>query len=145
MSCEFVFYESLKKIVACIEYGDRRFLSEFDLTSLRFYALKHIDENPGISLTTLSALMLNDKSSTTRLIRSLQEEGLVQRYRSESDYRTYCLYLSELGKQRYERASAAYDIYTRDRFSNVKIDIEGLINGLVVIIDSLEHEVKPTA
>jgi DNA-binding MarR family transcriptional regulator len=87
-------------------------------------------------------LMYNDKSSATRLTRSMQEEGLVQRCRSESDRRAYHLYLSESGKQLLQRASAARDIYTLDRFSDIDVDVEALAGDLVVIIDSLEGESK---
>lgn len=133
MPNDIAFYETLKKIVACIDNGDRQVLNQFSLTVLRYYALKHIQENPGISLTNLSTLMLNDKSSTTRLIRSMQEEGLVQRYRSESDRRTYCLYLSELGKQLYQRASEAHNAYIQDRYSNLDVDIKALVSNLELL------------
>jgi DNA-binding MarR family transcriptional regulator len=142
MSAEIAFYETLKKVIACIDNGDRQLLSRFGLTVPRYYALKHIHENPGVSLTTLSALMYNDKSSATRLTRSMQEEGLVRRRRSESDRRAYHLYLSESGKQLLQRASAARDIYTLDRFSDIDVDVEALAGDLVVIIDSLEGESK---
>jgi DNA-binding MarR family transcriptional regulator len=139
---EIAIYGSLKKIVACIDYGDRQLLSQFRLSVPRYFALKHIHENPGISLTTLSTLMFIDKSSTTRLIRSIKEEGLVQRLRNESDHRTYCLYLSESGEELFLRASAVHDKYTQDRFSNPEIDVDTLVNDLEVLIHSLERELK---
>ena len=139
MSTEIAFYETLKKIVACIDNGDRQLLNQFGLTAPRYYALKHIHENPGLSLTTLSALMLNDKSSTTRLTRSMQEDGLVRRSQSESDRRTCCLYLSESGQQVLQRASVARDKYTEDRFSVLDVDVEALLGDLVAIVHSLER------
>ena len=137
MSREVAFYETLKKIIACIDNGDRQLLNQFGLTAPRYYALKHIHENPGISLTTLSALMLNDKSCTTRLTRSMQEEGLVRRRQSETDRRTHCLYLSESGEQLFRRASAARDAHLQDRFSDLDIDVGALVDNLEVIIHSL--------
>lgn len=98
MSNEIAFCEALRRIVASIDHGDRQLLSQFSLTVPRYYALKRICENPGGSLTTLSALMLIDKSSTTRLIKSIEEEGLVRGLRSISDRRNYGLYLSKSGK-----------------------------------------------
>jgi DNA-binding MarR family transcriptional regulator len=77
MSSEIAFCEALNRIIACIDYGDRQVLDQFSLTVPRYYALKRIQEDPGGSPTTLSALMLTNKSSTTRLIRSMEEEGLV--------------------------------------------------------------------
>jgi DNA-binding MarR family transcriptional regulator len=140
MDTEFAFYESLKKIVACIDYGDRQLLHRYSLTVPRYFVLKHIHENPGISLTALSSLMFIDKSNTTRLINSIKEEGLVQRLRSESDHRTYCLYLSELGQELFLRASAAHNQYIQDRFSDIDMDVEVLINHLEALLRSLERE-----
>jgi len=142
MSNEVAFCEALRKIVAGIDCGDRRVLNRFSLTTPRYYALKRISENPGVSLTTLSALMLIDKSCTTRLIRSMEEEGLVRRLRSESDGRIYRLYLSEAGKKLFQTASAAHDRYAHERFSDLDIDVEALVEDLEEIVRSLEREVK---
>src|SRR4030043_1955564 len=98
MSSEIAFREALRKTIARLDCGERQLLHQFSLTPPRYYALKRIYENPGVSLTTLSALMLIDKSSTTRLIRSMEVGGLVRRLQSESDRRTCCLYLSESGR-----------------------------------------------
>lgn len=142
MSTEIAFYDTLKRITACIDNNDRHLLSQFGLTVPRYHALKYIHENPGVSLTALSALMRNDKSSATRLTRSMQEEGLVQRHRSESDRRTYCLYLSQVGEQLLERASAAHRSCTQDRLSDLDVDVEALVSDLAVIVRSLEGDLN---
>jgi DNA-binding MarR family transcriptional regulator len=142
MSSAIVFCETLKRINTCIDCGDRQLLNQFSLTVPRYYALKHIHENPGISLTTLSALMLIDKSNTTRLIRSIKEEGLVRQLRSEKDRRTHRLFLSELGMELLQRASEAHNKYTQDRFSDVDIDVGALTSNLNLLIRSLERELK---
>jgi DNA-binding MarR family transcriptional regulator len=138
MCSEIAFCETLKKITSCIDNGDRQFLNQFRLTVPRYYTLKHIYENPGISLTTLSALMCIDKSNTTRLVRSINTEGLVRRFRSETDRRTCCLYLTELGEKLFLRASAAHNKFTQDRFSNLNFDVGTLVKDLEFIINALE-------
>jgi len=142
MSSQIAFCQALRKTIACIDGGDRRVLNQFSLTAPRYYALKRIHENPGASLTTLSALMLIDKSSATRLIRSMEDEGLVRRLQSESDRRTCCLYLSESGKKLFKSASAAHDRYAQERFSGLDIDVEVLVSDLEAVIHSLEREAK---
>ena len=142
MSSQIAFCQALRKTIACIDGGDRRVLNQFSLTAPRYYALKRIHENPGASLTTLSALMLIDKSSATRLIRSMEDEGLVRRLQSESDRRTCCLYLSKSGKKLLQSASAAHDRYAQERFSGLGIDVEGLVSDLEAVIHSLEREAK---
>ena len=139
MSSEIAFREALRKTIARLDCGERQLLHQFSLTPPRYYALKRIYENPGVSLTTLSVLMLIDKSSTTRLIRSMEEEGLVRRARSETDRRTYGLSLSESGKKLYRSASAAHERYAQNRFSDLDIDVEALANDLEVLAHSLER------
>ena len=140
MSSEIALHDTLKETTFFIENGDRQLLEQFNLTIPRYYILKHVNENPGISLTRLSLLMRTDKSNTTRLIQNLQEEGLIARRRNELDRRTFCLYLSEKGKQLYCRASAAHEMYTQDRFSAPNIEIDALLDNLVAMNHRLERD-----
>jgi len=142
MSGEIAFCEALRKTIARLDCGDRQLLNQFSLTTPRYYALKRIHENPGISLTTLSARMLIDKSCATRLIRTMEQEGLVRRVRSESDRRAYWLDLTESGRKLYRSASAAHDRYAQKRFSEIDVDVEALVNDLETLADSLGREVK---
>jgi DNA-binding MarR family transcriptional regulator len=142
MSGEIAFCEALRKTIARLDCGDRQLLNRFSLTTPRYYALKRIYENPGVSLTTLSALMLVDKSCATRLIRTMEQEGLVRRVRSESDRRTYWLDLTESGRKLYRSASAAHDRYAQKRFSEIDIDVEALVGDLEMLADSLGREAK---
>jgi DNA-binding MarR family transcriptional regulator len=50
-------------------------LYQFSLTVPRYHTLKHIHEDLGGSLTTLSALMLNDKRNINRLLGILEGKG----------------------------------------------------------------------
>lgn len=65
----------------------------------RFATLLIIEENPGLSQMDLARAIARDKSSVTPLIRSLCEDGLVERRPSETDRRSITLWLTAAGKE----------------------------------------------
>lgn len=109
-------YNLLNEIFLILDDGDRRFFSQFDLTSPRFYALLHLGNMPGISLSELSNLMLCDKSNATRIIKGLEADGLVYRLPHESDGRAIRLYLTTQGREVRSQALASHRIYNQSRF-----------------------------
>lgn len=112
-------YSLLKEIYLIIDDGDRRLLSNYNLTPSRYYALVHLGNNPGMSLSELSDLMLCDKSNATRIIKGLEAEGLVTRRPHETDGRAIRLYLSDTGLQLKEKASDAHQSYNKYRFAEL--------------------------
>lgn len=112
-------YNLLKEIFFLLDNGDRHILSRFRLTLPRYYILWHLGNEPGISLRRLSQLMICDKSNVTRLIQSMEEEGLVIRIPHESDGRTVRLYLTETGTQIREQAIQAHETYNQNRMNSM--------------------------
>lgn len=135
-------YTTLKEIYFSLDHGDRRLLDSFSLSVPRFYLLKHIDENPGISLTQLSTLMLTDKSNITRLIKSVEAKDLVSKQPNATDGRALSLYLTESGKSLLEEASAAHFEYTRDRFAPVEEQVNSLLRELGEVKQVLEEQLE---
>ena len=117
-------YTLLNEIYLILDDGDRRLFSQFDLTPPRFYALVHIGDQPGISLSNLSNLMLCDKSNATRIIKSLESEGLVYRLPHETDGRSIRLFLSEDGNEIRSKAINAHASYNEQRFNSRNTDDE---------------------
>ena len=114
-----ILYSLLKEIFLILDDGDRQLLGQFDLTPSRYYALVHLGNNPGMSLSELSHLMLCDKSNATRIVRGLEENGLVTRTPHESDRRAIRLYLSRDGDNLRRRAITAHDRYNKGRLQSV--------------------------
>ena len=110
-------YNLLNEIYLILDDGDRRLFSQFDLTPPRYYALVHIGNQPGISLSKLSNLMLCDKSNATRIIKGLEGEGLVYRLPHETDGRTIRLFLSKKGQEVRQKAASAHTSYNEKRFN----------------------------
>jgi len=102
------FYKSLKAIFLHIDNAEKAFLSQFRLSVPRFYTLYHIYNHPGINYIDLTDLLLCTKSNTTRIVRSLQKEGLIDRRNHPDDGRSFQLFLTDAGKDLFERIYPQY-------------------------------------
>lgn len=136
-------YGLLKEISLIIEDGDRRLLTQFNLTVPRYYILYHLGHRPGISLSQLSDFMLCDKSNITRLVRGMETDGLVERRAHESDGRTARLFLTGEGEKVRQHVQSAHTEYNEFRFEPLNDFTEpgALLNSLhelkVVLQDKL--------
>lgn len=102
------FYKSLKAIFLHIDNAEKAFLNQFKLSVPRFYTLYHIYSHPGINYIDLTDLLLCTKSNTTRIVRSLQKEGLIDRKNHPDDGRSFQLFLTDAGKDLFERIYPQY-------------------------------------
>ena len=114
------FYDLIKELFLILDDGDRQLFARFNLTATRYYALIHINEEPGISLSQLSDKLLCDKSNITRIIKSMEADGLVTRQPHEHDGRALRLYLTADGRDIYTRALKAHLVYNRLRFNDAE-------------------------
>ena len=133
-------YNTLKEIYFSLDNGDRRLLEGYNLSVPRFYLLKHIADHPGITLTQLSGLMLTDKSNITRLIKSMEGEGLVHRQQHGYDGRALSLTLTEMGHNLLADALVAHTNYTQERFAPFQDQVSGLLKELVKVKQILETQ-----
>ena len=132
-------YSLINQIYLILDDGDRRFLSRYSLTPARYYALVHLGDHPGLSLSDLSELLLCDKSNASRIIRGMEANHLVYREPHESDGRTVRLFLTETGLALREDVTAAHETYNRERLSGTaEIDEENLPDGLTELKNQLE-------
>ena len=105
---KFELYESLKSIFLHIDNHEKVFLGQYGLNVPRFYVLMHVENNPGINYILLSELLLCTKSNTTRVVRGMQKDGLINREVDPNDRRSYRLTLSKAGRDLFNRVYPAY-------------------------------------
>jgi len=122
---KFELYESLKSIFLHIDNHEKVFLGQYGLNVPRFYVLMHVENNPGINYILLSELLLCTKSNTTRVVRGMQKDGLINREVDPNDRRSYRLTLSKAG---------------RDLFNRVYPDYKMLVDGLMSKLDKAKLE-----
>ena len=137
-------YQLLKEIFFILEDGERSLFNHYDLTVPRFYTLKHIAENPGISLSNLSTKMLSDKGNISRIVKGMESDGLIVREQHESDGRTLCLFLSEDGSSLCEEVVSAHDRFNMERLSILDGDRELLFEKLATIREYLAENLEPS-
>lgn len=133
-------YTTLKEIYFSLDNGDRRLLEGYNLSVPRFYLLKHIAENPGITLTQLSTRMLTDKSNITRLIKGIEAEGLVTKQQHETDGRALSLYITETGQRILSSALVAHSNFTQERFAPIREQVNGLLADLIQVKQILDAQ-----
>jgi DNA-binding MarR family transcriptional regulator len=131
-------YNLLKEAFLLLDFGDRQLFARYDLTISRYYALYHINETPGLSISQLSDGMFCDKSNATRVVKGLEKEGLVKREPHETDGRTLRLFLTPAGQEKLTIASAAHDAYNQTRLDSINDLIRcNLIDGLDILNERL--------
>lgn len=115
-------YQSMKSIFLHLDDGERTLFSKFGLTTSRFYILKHVFMNPGISYIDLSDLMLCTKGNTTRIVQGMLEDQLIDRVENPQDRRSFQLFLSNSGKILYKEVDTEYKEYIRRLISKLNED-----------------------
>ncbi len=112
------FYELLKAIFLHIDNHEKAFLSQYGLSLPRFFTMYHISTHPGINYIDLSDLMLCTKSNTTRIVQSMQKDGLVTRNSHPQDGRSFQLFLTENGKALLNRVYPEYQALVDELMSS---------------------------
>lgn len=86
----------LSKLTRCCQEGS---VICQKLTFYQFYVLDLIDRKGILEMSDLHDLLYIEKSTTTRLIEPLVQEGLITKEKAVEDKRTIHLSLTELGKK----------------------------------------------
>ncbi|MDT8304649.1 MAG: MarR family transcriptional regulator [Anaerolineae bacterium] len=139
-------YTLIKDIFFLLDDGDQQLFSRYDLTGSRYYILYHLGDQPGLSVSQLSSIMFCDKSNITRLVRAMEEEGLVSRQPHESDGRSLRLFLTDQGAALRAEVSSAHLRLNQERFGRglPEIDQGDLLSCLQQLKVSLERDLGHT-
>lgn len=134
-------YHLLKEAFLLLDFGDRQLFSRYNLTAPRFYALYHINQEPGISSSQLSNRMFCDKSNATRIIKGLEAEGYVMREPHETDGRSLRIFLTDEGTAVCQQVIASHQAYNQARLDCITdLEQENLIQGLIHLNQRLQEE-----
>ena len=110
-------------------FADR--LSELDLTPAHVGVLRVVGQSPGLSQQALSERLGALPSRIVRLVDELEERGLVERRRSQTDRRNHELYVAADAGQRLQEVLAAVGAHdtemTRGLTAREKQTLTGLL------------------
>lgn len=83
-----------------LDEGERQLMKRFGLTITQYWALVHLKDEEGHSLSELAALLICDKSNMTSLVDKLEKEGLAERRPGKNGDRRYIrVVLTPQGRQ----------------------------------------------
>jgi DNA-binding MarR family transcriptional regulator len=121
-------YRLIHDIYVLLGDGDQRTLDRFDLTISQYGLLMQLRDGSGKRLTTLSKQLLVAKSTITRAVDQLENNGLVERIVDPDDRRAQRVVLTERGinvcneAHMAHRASLEHRLVHIDDTSREKLD-----------------------
>ena len=106
-----------------LDEGDRQLMRRFGLTVTQYWALVHLEDPEGRSLSELAALLICDKSNMTSVVDKLEEAGLAERKRGKAGDRRYTrVVLTERGQDLRWRIKAAREQIVSTRLSPLGLE-----------------------
>ncbi len=127
-------YRMIHDIYVLLDDGDRRVFRNFDLSPSQYGLLQLLDSNEGCRLTDLSARLLFDKSTITRIVDRLERANLVRREADPDDRRAQRVMLTAHGLALRAQAQEAHDESLLRRMSRLS---EAEQQQLSVLLDKL--------
>lgn len=90
-------------IVMKLELQDRFKDAGFEITPEEWVILNRLWESDGMNQNEISQKTLKDKTTVTRFLNAMEEDGLIRRVVAESDRRNRLIFLTERGKRLKEK------------------------------------------
>lgn len=107
----------ISSIFIHLDEGDRQITRRFGLTTTQYWALVHLEDPAGRSLSELATLLICDKSNVTNLVDKLEAADLAERKRGKAGDRRYTrVVLTEKGQQLRRQVKAAREQIISTRF-----------------------------
>lgn len=124
--------------------SDERFFGQFQLGATRYYTLLHLEGSPGLTLSELSQRLLCSKGNMTRILKSMEEDGLLERRADPLDARAIRLLLTPQGLERLKAARSAYRDHLEERYSGLALyEIDSLQRVLSRLNRYIEERLRP--
>lgn len=123
-------YYSLVTTNLLLADGDRQFFQQYGLSQVRFFALRHIARETGLSLSELSRRLLCTKGNATRILKSMEDEGLILRQIDPKDNRLYHLELTDAGMALLTSVEQEYQQYNQQRFAFLASSADSMLQSL---------------
>jgi len=103
-----------------LDMGDQHLMRRLGLTLTQSWALVHLSDPEGRSLSELANLLICDKSNVTSVVDKLEEEGLAERKRGKAGDRRYTrVVLTQQGHALRETVIRAREYMIRERLHNI--------------------------
>ncbi|GAB3637775.1 MarR family transcriptional regulator [Hymenobacter arcticus] len=125
--------------------------TRYDITTSIGFVLLNIDQELGTPATKIAPLLGLETRSLTRILRSMEEKGLIYKQADTQDKRSVRIFLTELGLEKKEVSRQTvrhFNLKVRDKIPQSQLDvffkvasqITGMIEGKTLFDD---FELKP--
>jgi DNA-binding MarR family transcriptional regulator len=111
-----------------------------DITTSIGFVLLNIDSSEGTPATKIAPLMGLEARSLTRMLKSMEEKGLIYRKQDENDRRSIRIYLTDTGKKKKEvsrQVVKTFNKAVRDKISDK--DLQVFFSVIADINDIIEN------
>ncbi len=116
-------YQLISQSFIRLDTVDSILMRRFGLTLTQSWALVHLGDAEGRSLSELAQLLICDKSNVTSIVDKLEEEGLATRKRGKAGDRRYTrVILTERGQRLRSAVMVAREYMTRERLQALSED-----------------------
>ncbi len=111
-----------------------------NITTSIGFVLLNISSKDGTPATKIAPLMGLESRSLTRVLKNMEEKGLIYRQPDENDGRSVRIYMTELGKQKKEvsrEVVLSFNQQVREKIPEEKLEVFfDVIEGINKIIDN---------
>lgn len=112
--------------------------AKYEATMATGYVLLNIDMENGTPSTSLGPKMGMEATSLSRILKNMEDRGLIERKRNPADGRSVLVHLTDFGKEKRADAKAAVVTFNQAIFSEIPEDklktffeVISTINGLI--------------
>jgi DNA-binding MarR family transcriptional regulator/N-acetylglutamate synthase-like GNAT family acetyltransferase len=117
-----------------------------DLSASGVHAVLEIGLNPGLTAKDLAAILKLEKSTISRLLKSLENRGEIQQTRSDTDGRAFGLSLTEVGKKTLEAIDRFGDDQVHGALSRIRgSNAQAVAETLAAYADALSPDQESDA
>jgi len=136
-------YNLISEVFVLLNDAEQRTLKAHNLSLRQFYALQHLRRKDGLSINDLSAHLLCDKSSATRIVEQLKQAGLVTRQQHPKDRRFVSIKLTDSGCQLQRQTSETHQRFIEKHLHHLSsVEQEALTNSLSHLRNNLQAHLK---
>jgi DNA-binding MarR family transcriptional regulator len=132
----------ISRVFIHLDDSDRQLMKHFGLTTTQFWALVHLEDAEGRSLSELANLLICDKSNVTSIVDKMEELGLAERKRGKAGDRRYTrVVLTPEGRELRNRSIVARERLIESRLCVLNRDIlYQLFSSLQQLADALQTQ-----
>ena len=95
----FELHKALSELVRAYQFRDRNRICYYDVSATQCYAIKALVDYGAMPLNGLAAKLYLDKSTTSRVVDSLEQKGYVTRLTDPNDGRARVLEVTDKGRK----------------------------------------------